>query len=265
MSGSGGSPFIGACLRRVAVEGFDLGVWNRGAGEADVQPHGHDDAHVMLAVAGRYVTEAHGDDGASTSRLIFNPRQTFHRDRFEGTGGIFFSLAISADRTESARDLGLPTSSVLVAEAPAHALTDRLMRECVAWRPDSTLTIESLCLELLGALGTRGDPDVKPPRWLRRACALLREAGPGKVGEIATEVGVHPIHLTRTFRRHLRCTPGEFQRRHRLASAAELLARTSLDLVEVALSSGFADQSHLTHRFTAQYGLSPGTFRRLTA
>jgi AraC family transcriptional regulator len=35
-----------------------------------------------------------------------------------------------------------------------------------------------------------------------------------------------------------------------------------LSLAEVALSAGFADQSHMNRAFQAQYGTTPGGYRR---
>jgi AraC family transcriptional regulator len=81
------------------------------------------------------------------------------------------------------------------------------------------------------------------------------------VAAIAAALGVHPIHLTRAFRLHFRMTPGDYLRRCRLEKAAALLAGTSTPLVEVALASGFCDQSHLTRAFRRSYRTTPGAYR----
>jgi AraC-like DNA-binding protein len=39
------------------------------------------------------------------------------------------------------------------------------------------------------------------------------------------------------------------------------LIRLGMPLVEVALHTGFADQSHLTRHFTRVIGVSPGRYR----
>jgi transcriptional regulator GlxA family with amidase domain len=71
--------------------------------------------------------------------------------------------------------------------------------------------------------------------------------------------------MTRTFRAFERCTPGEYLIAARLRRAAELLSDARLPLAEVALASGFADQSHLGRRFRSGYGVTPGEYRRRTA
>jgi transcriptional regulator GlxA family with amidase domain len=48
----------------------------------------------------------------------------------------------------------------------------------------------------------------------------------------------------------------------RLRRAQQLLLEGGLPLAEVALSTGFADQSHFTKSFHRQMGISPGAWRR---
>jgi AraC family transcriptional regulator len=77
-------------------------------------------------------------------------------------------------------------------------------------------------------------------------------------------LNVHPVYLTRCFRRHFGTTPGEYLRARRLREAAALLTQTDMCLAEIALEVGFADQPHFTHRFSDAYGISPGVYRRRT-
>jgi AraC family transcriptional regulator len=80
--------------------------------------------------------------------------------------------------------------------------------------------------------------------------------------EVAAAVGMHPVHLAREFRRHFGCAPGEYIRRLRVEFACRRLASTDTPLIEVALSAGFADQSHFTRTFRRQMRMTPGEFRR---
>jgi AraC family transcriptional regulator len=55
---------------------------------------------------------------------------------------------------------------------------------------------------------------------------------------------------------------GEMVRRLRLDRARRLLSETELPLAEVALESGYCDQSHLTRTFRAELETTPAAFRR---
>jgi AraC family transcriptional regulator len=80
--------------------------------------------------------------------------------------------------------------------------------------------------------------------------------------ELAVEANVHPVHLTRTFRRRIGVTPGAYVQRVRLERAVAQLASGS-SLAEVALASGFADQSHFSRVVRASLGVTPRQLARL--
>jgi AraC family transcriptional regulator len=82
------------------------------------------------------------------------------------------------------------------------------------------------------------------------------------LAEVASNAGVHPVHLARQFRSRLGCTYGEFVRRIRLTRALERLRNGSQPIAQVAAEAGFADQSHLTRLMTAVVGIAPAAYRR---
>ena len=87
-------------------------------------------------------------------------------------------------------------------------------------------------------------------------------AGP-RIGDVAAEIGVHPVHLARVFRRAWGCSPGELLRWRRTDWAAELLRETARTVAQIAQEVGFVDQSHLTHAFRTRVGLTPAAYRRV--
>ncbi|HXI14462.1 MAG TPA: helix-turn-helix transcriptional regulator [Thermoanaerobaculia bacterium] len=81
------------------------------------------------------------------------------------------------------------------------------------------------------------------------------------LASVAREVGVHPVHLARQFRKHYGVSVGERVRFLRVERAKELIA-AGMSLPGVALEMGFADQSHFTRTFMKLAGMSPGMYRR---
>lgn len=123
-------------------------------------------------------------------------------------------------------------------------------------------SIEALCFELVGQVESTRLAERSRPKWLDRAAEMLREAAAGgAVERAATEAGVHPIHLTRSFRRFYRCTPGEFLRAHRVSRAANQLLKRRSSIAEIAADCAFADQSHLVRSFRRHFGMTPQQFR----
>lgn len=85
---------------------------------------------------------------------------------------------------------------------------------------------------------------------------------PMRLADVAAAAGVHPTYLARAFRRHFNRTPGDLLRELRVNWAAHLLDESERPLAMVALSAGFADQSHLTRVFGRRMGATPARYRQ---
>ena len=226
--------------------------------------HTHQDAHFILVTGGDYVSAA-GRPPARGPVLVYNPPGTTHRDHFDRGRGSFFAISLAP------RYAALALSGTSVADAPCYleAPAQCALAMCIATSFATAVapsSIDALCMELLGSMARRMPPEpASRPAWLGSAVELLQDRYREElsIAEIAATLGVHPIHLARTFRRHLRCTPGQFARFRRLERAAALLLRTTRPLADVAVSSGFADQSHLSRAFGRYLGVPPGEFRAL--
>ena len=102
-----------------------------------------------------------------------------------------------------------------------------------------------------------------PPRMLRRIEEYVDAhlEAPLNVDGLAVNLGMSTSNFARSFRHAVGLTPHGYVMRRRLSRAKELLANTDLALVEIALATGFADQSHFSRRFHQLVGLPPKAFR----
>ncbi|MCA9495162.1 MAG: AraC family transcriptional regulator, partial [Myxococcales bacterium] len=101
-------------------------------------------------------------------------------------------------------------------------------------------------------------PDPAVGRWARMA-----EADPalGRAEALAEAAGVSLRTLQRGFRRHVGWGPKQVLRRHRLLEASHRLAHgETVDLAELALRLGYADQAHLARDFADAVGRPPGRY-----
>ena len=103
----------------------------------------------------------------------------------------------------------------------------------------------------------------RSPQWLERVRNILdqRFAEPFKVSEIAAEVGVHPVHLAREFRKHYGSSVGEYLRKVRIEYACRELMGSNAAVTNIAFAAGFADQSHFSRTFKRLCGTTPGRYR----
>jgi AraC-like DNA-binding protein len=80
--------------------------------------------------------------------------------------------------------------------------------------------------------------------------------------QIAAEFDLSVSHFSRAFRISTGLPPHQWLLRQRVKAAKQLMTVRDLPLSEIAVSAGFANQSHFTRVFSAVVGVSPGTWRR---
>jgi AraC family transcriptional regulator len=82
------------------------------------------------------------------------------------------------------------------------------------------------------------------------------------IGDLAAAAGVSRFHFIRLFKHTFGMTPYRFVLARRIAAACRLLEQTDLPLAEVACTTGFGSQSHLSGAMRRELGKAPGAWRR---
>ncbi|MFB4204396.1 HTH-type transcriptional activator RhaR [wastewater metagenome] len=102
------------------------------------------------------------------------------------------------------------------------------------------------------------------PRPLARAVRFMEShcSEALTVAAIAREAGVGTSRLFTLFDTHFGTSPGRYLARQRLHHARWLLETTRRPLAEIALASGYADQSTFTRAFRRETGMPPAAYRR---
>jgi len=102
------------------------------------------------------------------------------------------------------------------------------------------------------------------PAWLVEARARLQETPAStSLARLAREVGVHPVHLSRSFVRHFGRRPSIVRRDAMVGHALALALAQNEPLAACAQAAGFADQAHLTRAVRAVCGFPPARLRQL--
>jgi AraC family transcriptional regulator len=87
--------------------------------------------------------------------------------------------------------------------------------------------------------------------------------GDPSIAQLASECGLSRSYFGRAFKQAMGMPPHQWLTKRRLEEAKQLMQETRLELVEIGIASGFADQSHFTRVFSRSEGLSPGAWRRI--
>lgn len=100
------------------------------------------------------------------------------------------------------------------------------------------------------------------PRWMDRVEATMAVPAGLRVCDIARTVDLHPVWLNQAYRGAKGEGLNEALRRRRVELAIRSLRRSDAPLADIALQSGFCDQSHMNRTFRALIGRTPLDVRR---
>ena len=102
-----------------------------------------------------------------------------------------------------------------------------------------------------------------PPRALRRVREFIEAHLEENISiqALASVAGLSMYHFARAFKQSEGMAPHEYLIQCRVQRAKDLLAETDLPLSEIALASGFSDQSHCARRFREHVGVTPSSYR----
>ena len=151
----------------------------------------------------------------------------------------------------------LVAGSLLLSESALHhgvgaAMADGCASEAVA-------QLSSWLVERVGSLS-------RDALLANHLVVAAEESDVLRVGDVATRLGVSARTVERLARAHIGVTPAALIRRRRIQEAAERLRlQPEVDLAQLAVETGYADQAHLTHDFARILGLTPGNYRRAQA
>jgi AraC family transcriptional regulator len=79
---------------------------------------------------------------------------------------------------------------------------------------------------------------------------------------MAGELQISALYLPRAFKTAVGQSPHRYVLGRRVERAKTLLRNTDSPVADVALSSGFSSQSHLSNWFLRMMGVSPAAYRR---
>jgi AraC family transcriptional regulator len=225
--------------------------------------HDHAQAYFSLLLAGDYLESVGGKEWRYRPfDAGFHPARLPHRDSIGAAGARFLCLEVSAGSLAAA-DLRLSNAPTLLPADVAVQLL-RLHRPLMLGIL-SALDCENAVWELCGEVSDEPRyAERRRPAWLSRSLELIEEefGKPLTVQEVARRSGIHPVHLSREFRRRFGESLGEYTNKVRVRHACALMMCDDESLAAVAAATGFTDQSHLCRVFKSLLGCTPSEFRR---
>lgn len=259
---------------RCPSEQFTVGTRIRGPGfevhQVDYSPayrrgpHAHDWIGITLILDGSFREVSCGREvDASALSVVVKPAGTVHADVVGPRGARTVAVKITDETVllGGAGDLG---SWRWLHAGPGVRPLLGLQRTLLD--PEFGADVQEVVHELLGEVAEVSAPDRGDvPHWVRSAREALDDlAAEGMlVADLARQVGVHPVSLTRAFRRAYGVPVTTYRRRVRLRRAAEELTGSDRNLGIIAHAAGYADQPHMCREVKRATGCTPSDIREL--
>lgn len=149
------------------------------------------------------------------------------------------------------------------------ALSQRFVEQCFALTRENGLNQQEALLNLLSDIGLHDSgliaqhaADDHPA--LNRIAEYIRANfdQPITLAELAQLSGLSPSHLQRSFRKHFGISPAHFQHQCRIHEACDRL-RADHSISDVALATGYSDQSHLYRWFRRFVDTTPRQYSQI--
>lgn len=238
-------------------------------------PHRHDTYSIGATIEGVQTFRYRGIAQCSVAGQVFvlHPDET-HDGRAGSREGFRYRTIYVDPRLISAALAAAGTALPLVRRPVSN---DRRIAAAIAPafddldRPLEELQQDQIVLALAEALAAADSSIARRPLSaqhrgaVRRARELLDSRVQEGVtsAELEAVTGLTRYAVARHFRACLGTSPYRYLVLRRLDRARDLI-RFGTTLVDSALQSGFADQSHMTRQFKRAYGISPGQWAALT-
>ena len=238
------------------------------AAECKLPVHAHEEARFVVVLHGTFnETSRKSTHTCHPTTLVFRPAGEKHSNLFGSDPSSCINIALGQMWLDRFRELsGQWNNSLYCDGQQIPKLAFRLKRE-LEFRDQSTpLAIEAFVLEM-GVFAQRSWNEHREFRslpWMKKTLDLLHSQYLERltIKQIASEVDMHPVYVIRAFRKQHGCTPADYVRQMRIRHAMHLLATTDRSLADIALHTGFCDQSHFSRAFKSLTRTSPARFRR---
>jgi len=195
--------------------------------------------------------------------VIYRPPGERHAHQFGAAGVAAIVIEVPPFRLGSHSSLCFLSELRATSNILALADSARLIR-CMTHPETFEDEAEEHCFLLLTAFNRDGEK-ASSSDGVGRVRMFLDQCIPERhsLAELGLIAGLHPAYLVNAFRKRFGCTIGRYRKDRCAALAIKKIWNTRLPLSEIALESGFYDQSHCTNELRKHLRLTPGQIREM--
>ncbi len=253
----------GKIVRVLSVDKVDIRTAHYSVDGCILGMHYHENPHISFLLKGGDIESRNTlSYERKAGDLYFYRAGEKHRTVFRQPFSININIEFSKGFFEKYEFSEFQIGAAIRENVDAKFLLLKILQETQTNDACSITSIEMLIFNLIESSNDLSN--LNKPKWVLSLRDLLNDRWSEQLTltELAAAIGVHPVTISKSFRKYFSCTLGEYLRKLKIEKSISLIKNSQLQLTEIALHCGFADHSHFTRNFKQMTGFLPKDYRK---
>ncbi|WP_420575035.1 helix-turn-helix transcriptional regulator [Kordia sp.] len=252
--------FLGTTNEKFHLDFCSISLVNY-SGPVSEEWHSHEDIHLSLILqGGNLESRKRKDTQVSSGKIIAYNQGEIHRNRFTSFPSKNLNLELKNDFF-SKNDLNF-NDLELIENRNIGAYLD-LIQIYNELQINDVYTLDAIQLSMK-SLFTKNKTTSKKPIWMTQLKEIIEDRWNEFISldELALTLNVHPVTISKYFKKYYNGTLGDYMRKVKVERALHFLFHTDMPITEIAFTCGFSDHSHMIRIFKMYIGYNPKNIRK---
>ena len=251
--------YFGTKKNSIKTESFSISLTNHLA-ESEITKHSHANPYLCLLVSGDYNEKSNIESDISSGEVLYRRAGYEHSNSFYKNDSLCLNIEINnQEHLMNQNNFLLPSS-----ESKQKA-TIEIYKVLYALKTKSTNDLLDIyCYE---SMLTHINISEKKGNliWVKQIKERINDdpTAPLSLEKLSLDFGLHPNYIIRKFKEVTGYKLSEYLTKIRLENSIKNLILTESNITEIALDTGFYDQSHFNRNFKKHIATTPLHFRKV--
>lgn len=227
--------------------------------------HYHEDPYFMYLLEGKiYDVNEKTETRCNPGTLLFHNWQEKHYNSKHSKKAKGFHIELKQESLNRLlENRTLLEGSNKLEDPDSHIVIAKIYNEFIVQDSFSKIGIDALIIQLVDGINNNIALKANTSTWLKELTNIIYEENElHSLKELSHRLGVHPVHISRTFSKHFKCSLSEYIRMVKIKKSIPLILAKKLSLGEISYICGFSDQSHFSRTFKNYFEVTPNKFKR---
>lgn len=256
--------YSGSVIRRSRTDNIMVSKTQYAMGQDEGGLHYHENPHISFVFQGGDIEKrSKASYGRKAGDIFFYEAGEAHQTIFRTESSQNLNIELEKDFFIENEVSTEQLAKSIVTNLDTKFLALKILEELHVQDENTSATIHLIMLELIS--NSKMGSGLVPPEWVKNLSNLLNDRWDEQItlNELSAIIGVHPVTISKYFRKYFQSTYGEYMRKLKVNKSIPLIKHNNSSLTEIAFQCGFTDQSHFIKNFKSFTGFLPKDFRSL--